>query len=384
MKGIYWRPRHVSRNALVLIALIAVAGMASVELFQQKVKQKYFRQKIRAAKHMAAGMDELKRFRQKLGIPLDKENDPTESGIIGLPISPITSNSGSLEAKQTTTNPNFAAVVVHLLMRAEVEKGDVIAVGFSGSFPALNLAVLSAIETLELTPIIISSAAGSEWGANIPGFTWLDMERRLFQAGLIRNESRSLAASIGGVEDKGRGMGSEGQKMLKRVIGEADIPLLWPTNASEGVDERIGIYEEHAGDRPIKVYVNVGGGTISVGTSIGKKLFKPGLNRRLPPAANEIDSIMVRFAQQGVPVIHMTKIKDLAGRYGLPEMPKERPQVGQGNIFFKTEYNLWLVFGLLVALVVFLWLLVRLNLADRFAAGGKVQKDGGGLPEPMV
>lgn len=384
MKGIYWRPRHVSRNVLVLIALLAVAGIGSVELFQQKVKQKYFRSKIRAAKHMKAGMDELKRFRQELGIPIDNENDPAGSGIIGLPISPITSNSGSLESKQTTINPNFAAVSVHLLKRAGVEKGDIIAVGLSGSFPGVNLAVLSACETLELNPIIVTSAAGSEWGGNIPGFTWLEMEKRLFDAGLIRSECRSIAASVGGVEDKGRGMASEGRKLLKKVIKRANIPLLWPRNAGEGVEERMSLYEEHAGDRPIKAYINVGGGTISVGTAYGKRLFKPGLNRSLPPAAHEIDSIMVRFAQQGVPVIHLTKIKDLAERYGLPMMPQEMPKVGQGNIYFKTEYNLWLVFGLLVSLVVFLWLLVRLNLADRFAAGGKSKKDSGGLPEPMV
>ena len=137
MKGIYWRPKQVSRNVLLLIALVAVAGAISVEMFQVKVKQKYFKSKMRAAKHMSASMAELKRLRQELGIPLDMEHDPAATGLIGFPISPITSNSGSLESKQTTLNPNFAAVVVHLLKRAGVEKNDVIAVGLSGSFPAM-------------------------------------------------------------------------------------------------------------------------------------------------------------------------------------------------------------------------------------------------------
>ena len=382
MKGIYWRPRQVSRNVLLLIALVAIAGAISVEMFQVKVKQKYFKSKMQAAKHMAASMNELKRLRQEQGVPIDPEHDPAATGLIGFPISPITSNSGSLESKQTTLNPNFAAVVVHLLKRAGVEKNDVIAVGLSGSFPAMNLAVLSACETLELTPVIITSASASEWGGNIPGFTWLDMERRLVEANLIRKECRSLAASIGGVEDKGRGMPKEGKKLLKNLIEDMGIPLLWPKNFNVGVEERMAVYEEHAGNAPVKAYINVGGGTLSVGTAYGKRLFKPGLNRSLPPRAGDIDSIMVRYASRGVPVIHLTKIKDLAERYGLPIMPQETQRAGRGNIFYKVEYNLVLVWIFLAVLIASLWLLVRMNLAHRFAAGKEQKSET--LPEPMV
>ncbi len=380
MKGVYWRPKNVSRNVLLLIALLSIGGVLAVELVQVKVKQDYYRAKKRAAVLMETGMVHLRDLRQSLGVPIDVENDPAASGIIGMPISPLTSNTGYLEAKQGTVNPNFAAVAVHLLKKAGVQEGDVIAVGLSGSFPALNLAVLCAADALKLDPIIISSAAASEWGANIPGFTWLEMEGYLSRIGFTKFSS--LAASLGGHGDKGHGMSKEGKEMLKEIVAKRKLPLLFPKGMEEGIAERMAIYEDAAGDRPIKAYVNVGGGVVSVGTAIGKRLFKPGLNRRLPPGTHDIQSVMVRFASQEIPVIHFTKIKDLCTRYGLPYPVLTAPQVGQGNIFYKMEYNLFLVAGVLFFLLICLWLLVRLNLGHRFAA--RAAQRGSEVPEPMV
>jgi len=382
MKGIYWRPKHVSTNVLLLIALLAIGGAVAVELLQIEVKQPNFSEKLKAAKHMAASMAELKELRARLGIPIDLENDPAHTGLVGFPISPITSNSGDLEAKQTTINPNFASVVAHLLKKGGVEKGDVVAVGLTGSFPCLNLAVLSACQALEVTPISITSAAASEWGANIPGFSWLEMEKHLADLDMIPDEYRTVAASLGGVEDKARGMNPEGKRFLKELIDRYGMPLLWPKSMEDGINERMAIYMEKAGDRPIKAYVNVGGGTVSVGTAAGKKMFKPGLNMSIPPGAVDVPSVMLRFAEEGIPVIHLTKVKELAAKFGLPEMPRELPQVGHGNIFVKVQYNLWLVAGVLVVLIGALWLLVRMNLGQAFAARKSAKGDG--QPEPMV
>jgi len=366
---------------VILIAFLAVGAIAAVELLQIKVKQDYYHAKIKAARQMEHGMRDLRKARSELGIPVDDENDPTGSGIIGWPLSYLTSNTGYLYSKQTTINPNFAAVAVHLLKKAGVEKGDVVAVGFSGSFPALNLAILCACEALGLEPIIISSAAASEWGANIPGFTWLEMEEYLHKMNFSKHTSR--AASLGGVGDKGHGMSKEGKKALKKIIADAGLPLIWPKSMDDGIEQRMAIYQETAGVRPIKAYINVGGGTVSVGTAIGKRLFKPGLNRRMPPRVGDIRSVMVRFASEGIPVIHFTKIKDLAARYGLPSPVLERQQVGKGNIFYKLQYNTLLVIAMLAFLCLSLWFLVRMNLAHRFSAGGE-KRSTADLPEPMV
>jgi len=381
MKGVYWRPKNVSRNVLILIAVIALGGLFAVETFTIKVKQDYYSEKIKAARHMEGAMNELRKFRARLNVPIDYENDPTGSGIIGWPISSLTSNTGYLDSKQTTINPNFAALVVHYLKKAGVEAGDVVAAGFSGSFPALNVAVLSACEVLGVEPIIITSAAASEWGANIPGFTWLEMEKYLYDQGKI--EFRSRAASVGGVGDKGQGMPKEGKEILRRMIEEDQkIALIWPKNLVDGIDQRMAFYEEVAAERPIKAYLNVGGGTVSVGTVVGKHLFKPGLTKKSPLPSGDVDSVMLRFGGAGIPVVHFIEIKKLAAKFGLPAPVLQPQKVGQGNIYFQEEYNPWLVGSVLAVLLISLWLLVRLNLASRLV--GHRKKTADAVPEPMV
>src|SRR5262249_46844454 len=136
----------------------------------------------------------------------------------------ITTNTGSLEAKRTTLDPNWAAVVVQLLYEAGVQRKGTIAIGVSGSFPALNLAAFAAAEVLDLDAISIASVGASSWGANIPTLTWLDMERVLADAGLLR--TRSIAASLGGTRDRALGMPKLGRHRLREAIDRAGVPFL--------------------------------------------------------------------------------------------------------------------------------------------------------------
>ena len=177
MKKLYWRPRAVSKTALILISILSIGGMVLVENFQVTKQRSFYEEKIKATALMVSSMEVIREARLALGVPIDLDKDPTGSGMVGLPMSPTTSISGVLEAKQTSANPNFAGVVVDMLKRAGVEEGDTVAVGVSGSFPAINLATYCALEVLKVKPIIIASAAASQWGANIPELTWLDMEK---------------------------------------------------------------------------------------------------------------------------------------------------------------------------------------------------------------
>ena len=65
----------------------------------------------------------------------------------------------------------------------------------TGSMPGANIAVLTACKSLGLYPVTISSVGASQWGANQIDFTWLDMEKILFDREII--PSQSVAASIG-------------------------------------------------------------------------------------------------------------------------------------------------------------------------------------------
>ncbi len=381
MRKIYWRPRTVSRTALVLIALISLAAVVLVENLRVEEQRPYAAEKEAASELAAEAMERIYFARLELGPEIDPLTDPAQSGLIGLPMSPVTSVSGDLTAKQTTLNPNFAAVIVEMLKGAGVKENDVVAVGCSGSFPALNICVYAALETLKAKPIVISSAAASQWGANVPHLLWIDMERLLYEEGIFT--TRSLAASMGGYEDRGLGLTEEGQKMVVESIQRNNLPLLQAAEFTESIDQRIQLYQKHAGRLPIKAYVNVGGGTVSVGRSLGKKLFRPGLNRRPPGRLQRVDGVMPRLISRGVPVIHLVQIAELAERYGLPVAPPTMPEVGEAPVFVGLSYNRWLAAGALILIVGSLYGFIRSDVGFRLLRVTARRKDQE-HPEPMI
>ena len=384
MKKLYWRPSQVSWQVYVIIALLAIAGITAVEIFKVRVEQPYYRQKMKAARIMQTGIETIRNYRiAKLArvAPIDTEVDPTGSGMIGLMISPITSNSGMLEAKRTTINPNWAAVIVDLLERAGVEPGDVIGMSLSGSFPAMNLAAYAAAEAMDLKVVAITSVAASTWGANIPWLTWLDMERIFYENRIVSN--KSVAASFGGEVDRGVGMRKAGKDMLQAAIERNKVRLISVKDEEENLNVRMAIYQEFAEGRRFAAFINVGGGTVSVGTKVGKRFFRPGLNLRPSHQALSIDSILSRFAKEGVPVIHMRLIQRMALKYGLPLEPFSVPKPGEGVIFMKMEYRNGLVVGVLVVLILLLYAFIKMDIGSRIFSPMRkplARKP----PEPMV
>ena len=281
MKKVIWRPKAVSRTALILIALVAGAGMLVVEHWKVVKQRPYYDEKFAAAQLADEAFERIYQVRNSR-TTIDPEFDPLETGLIGVADSSVTSVHGVLRSKQTSANPNFAAVVVDMLKRAGVKKGDVVGVGYSGSFPALNICTTAALQTLEVEPVIISSGAASEWGANIEDFIWIDMEKILFDEGIFKH--RSVAATLGGDDDNGARVDVEGVVAIQRSIENSGIQLITTTTFEENVEARVKIIREKAGQRRIAAYINVGGGAASAGTSVGKKMFDEGLNMRPHPA----------------------------------------------------------------------------------------------------
>jgi hypothetical protein len=233
-----------------------------------------------------------------------------------------------------------------MLHDAGVRSGDVVAVGCSGSFPALNLCVCAALETMRARPIIIASASASQFGANMPDFLWIDMERHLHDRHCI--SFRSVAASYGGYEDRALGTDAEGRELIQQAIERNGLPLIHREEFTESIDERMKIYHQRAGNRPIKAYINVGGGTVSVGRSIGKTLYQPGVNLTASPKALRVDSVMSRFLIERIPLIHLVSIPELADRFGFPIAPAATPKPGEGALFHRHGRNRWTARAVLV------------------------------------
>jgi poly-gamma-glutamate system protein len=384
MKRVYWRPRAVSQAVVMLIAVLSIVGLLAVEFFKARVRQPFYLDKMNAVSLAQNCMDTIKEKRLALGYEIDPDTDPAQTGMIGKMISEVTTIAGHLPSKQTSTNPNFAAVVVDMLKKAGVNSGDLVAVGCSGSFPALNTSVYAALETLDVKPVIIASAGASQFGANFPDLLWIDMERELHEAGLI--SFRSAACSIGGYEDLGLGMPKESKELIEKAIKERNsLTMLEPEAQSqsfgqqrfqEAIDKRMSLYEAEAGGSEYKAYINVGGGTISVGRSVGKRLFDPGLNLRVRPAALQVDSVMSRFMSQGVPVLHLVQVDELATFYELPLAPIQSSVTPEGNVryegsvFERLQYRRGLAITVLIVLLVSLRALVLTDLGFRLFRGG--------------
>lgn len=376
MQRLYWRPATATRGVHVLVAVIALAALLTTERFQRVVVAPDFEQKERAASTMQRAFD-LVRSRRAHELaavaPIDVELDPTGSGLIGLASSITTTNSGSLAAKRTTVNPNWAAVLVDLLHRAGVERGDLVAVGISGSFPALNIATLVAADAIGAETVVIASAGASSFGANIPGFGWLDMEQLLARAEIF--ESRTIAASLGGTRDRALGMDRAGRRVLRESIDAYDIQFIDVKEEVASIEERMRIYRAHAGSRRFAAYVNAGGALVSIGPKSVKRLYQPGVNLRPHPRGIGVDSVMMRFLGESVPVINLSKVVPLAEEYALPIEPASLPEVGEGDVFRKRTHDRRLVAALLAALVAASVALLRLEVGARILAlGGRQPK----------
>lgn len=381
MKRVYWRPKNVSRTALLLISAFAILGMALVEHFPTVRHMPYQQEKTEAAQLAKSAFDVIAVAREQTGEPIEPKVDPTESGLLGLSTSSVTSLTGTLQDKQTTINPNFAAAVVQMLKDAGVKKGDVVAVGVSGSFPSLNICTYAALETLETQPIVIASGASSSWGANLPNLLWLDMEKILADDDVFA--TRAIAASVGGEADRGLAFPREGVEAIRGAIDENGIQLLNEKKFEKILEQRMEIYRQRSGGQPIAAYINVGGGMASTGRTEGKQAFKSGLNEEVPDEAREIDGIMERFAKAGVPVIHLVKIRRLAEEFGLPEAPQTMPQVGEGGVYQRPDYNRSLALAILLIEMAMLYLFIRSDVGFRLLRPGTKRGDQS-APEPMM
>jgi len=350
MIKVYWKAHRLPRLMMVMLCIFSLLGMFVVEHFKTNVPQLYYKQKLQAANLNKRAMAALKEERLARGIPINKEVDPQSSGLIGENLTIATSDHGKLATKQSTINPNFSALIVEWAKHAHVKSGDVVAVGMTGSMPALNTAVLSALRTLKVNPIIIVSAASSQWGANNPKFGWLDMQSTLNKKGIIK--FRPVAASLGGLSDQAKAMSQEGKDILREQISRYQLPFIESKDINDSINQRMEIFQGHANGKPIKLYINIGGGAASAGSYyLSPHNLQPGLNTTLPVQAVRYDSVMRRFMQKGVPVINMSSVLVLTKRNGFPIQPTEPVAIGTGNIFFHKEYSVWLDSGVLIILL---------------------------------
>ena len=334
---------RASTPALVSLACLSLAAYAVAERSLRPGHAEAWRTKLRAVELMESAERTILAAKRERGVSVDPRNDPALSGVVGPEFTLLTTDRGAQASKSLAAHPNFAAAVTQMMLRAGVREGDLVAVGMTGSLPGLNLAVLSACRAIGAQPLIVTSAGSSMFGATDPEMTWLDMEAVVAGRGLW--PYRSLAASLGGGGDVGRGLSPAGRQILADAIERSGARSLDPPSVLDAVRQRVALYDSVAAarGRPIRLYVNVGGGLASLGGSQNARLIPPGLSRRLALRNYPNRGVINVLGERGIPVLHLLEVERLAREYDITDRGANPERTGEGTLFVRYRYNRWVV-----------------------------------------
>lgn len=340
--------RSKIRLPYILAALAAaLAGFALLHATKIEASYPAYDTQLRAARRMALAESVLKTSLVGEGIPIEADLDPNSTGLIGPEWTALTTTLGNLEAKRSTLNPNFAALLVRWFGEAGLRPGDAVAVGASGSFPGLVIATLCAAEEMGLSTFVIASFGSSMYGATRPEFTVPKMMRILSDAGIVRDSL--LAVSPGGDQDHGESALYDDARAtiadLARASGVEYIDCD-PPDIGNSIARRLRLYDANAEGKKIKCFVNVGGASPNSGTSSYTLQFPQGLvlkPPRIPASADR--GLVYEFASRGIPVINLLNVRLLAGRNGLPYDPVPLPRAGEGEVYMIVRYRAFIIFA---------------------------------------
>ncbi len=293
----------------------------------------------RAALRMARAEEAVADKRRLLGIPIDPALDPYRTGLIGAESSMLTTTIGDIVAKRTATSTSFAALFVRYFHELGLRPGDRIAVGSSGSFPGILLAVLSACAETGVEPVVITSLGASEYGANIEGLSNAEMMAICRDAAVL--PYMPAAISPGGDGDRGISSlyrlepSDDLARYARRTASSLHVPFIGGESFEASFLSHLEVYEK-AG--PVRAFVNIGGADVNIGTGQVSLTRKPGLI--LSPAWNSRaqstkqlsaapiatperasvdagDGLLGYYLARGIPVLHFLNIKGLAIQSGI-------------------------------------------------------------------
>lgn len=348
------------RSTLILsiLGVLAVALLTIVENTKDYREQEWYEEKLTASELALRCMNFIKQ--ESLGdeISLNNLNDPNETGLIGQRFTQLTTGRGSLPIKLSTANPNFAAMVVQLLKDAGVRKGDHVGMGFTSSFPGMNIMVCAAIETIGAKPVLITSVTSSSWGANAPDYTWLDMQKSLYDEGLI--SFMPIASSIGGNQDMGRALSNEGREMAAEAIRRNGLPMINEGSLNSNIERRMELFEKVPN---MKVFINVGGGIANLGSNDNARAIPAGLSQGIKLSDfPDKQGVMFEMARNGVDILNFLNLRKLMDRYDLPVDPVPLPAVGEGGLYLDLKYDMRIV---VISTVTLLILIVSVIIFDK-------------------
>ena len=335
---------------LFCIFILCCCALLLILTTRTTEKTPYYDMQIEASNLMKDCEDFLYSYIIANNIPIETE-DLNRTGLIGPAYTPLMTTMGEISAKRTSLDPNFAAVLVKYFHQAGLKKGDAVAIGSSGSFPALAIATICACNVMGLEARVIASIGASTYGAtrvelSLPKMLSLLKSEKLLDYNL-------LAVSPGSEGDRGVGA-MEGllfdntRDTVLEIAYSSGAPVIDEPTLADSIRRRMEYY-----GTDVKMFVNVGGAGTNIGSSMEYLEVKPGLSLKLssiPQSATR--GALYEFASMGIPVVNLLNIKTIASDEGMAVDSVPLPAPGEGGEYYRTGYSRVLIIVSLVLIMI--------------------------------
>jgi len=73
---------------------------------------------------------------------------------------------------------------------------------------------------------------------------------------------------------------------------------------------------------------------------------------------------MIRIGEKGVPIINLSDIVELAGRYGLPVAPEPLPDIPHGEVYSELRYRMPLAIAVLIVYAAVVFVAIRVDVTS--------------------
>lgn len=269
--------------------------------------------------------------------------------LIGDEYTEITTTLGSLESKEISTNINFAGVLVKELMLKGISYKSKIGVTISGSFPALSISTLAALQTIGCEVFLISSVGASTYGANQLNFDWLDYERTLIKSGGLKYSSTIVTP--GGDFDNSCGMIEDGIKSIEISAKRNNYKLYKPASLIQSKNYKTRFLIS----KKIELLINIGGNQASLGNCSHSASIPNGFFNDYKPCRDEDRGIIMEMLDRNIKVFNILNIKSLYTKFGLPVLVTNNEKIDT-SLFKQTKANklyivLLIVFNLVLIIL---------------------------------
>jgi poly-gamma-glutamate system protein len=300
---------------------------------------------------MLEGINTIREDLLGTGYFIARSVDPNQTGLIGYHRTSITTDLADHEEKILTTNPNLAAAMIAILKEAGLQRGDYVAVGITGEFPGANLALFSAMEVLGLNPIIITTVAASSFGANRDFYTWLDMERALYDSRLL--SFRTYYTTIGGLDDLGGGLMPDGIANILAAIERTERILIRENSFEQNINARLAAFESMLPRRMddhgffiadqydvyFSAFINIGTSVTNVGSLHNARNLPTGIITSIYGFEDRDLGLLRTFYDRRLPFIHLEDMFIIVEQYNLERNLNPTPEPGVGTVFVQRIHN---------------------------------------------